>query len=486
MVTSSKTPITKKVKTSATQAWLSTTIRLWGLIVLSLHLAAYYLPEATAWSMWPYTFLPIWIGWLLVLVTGTLTIPLVNQAVWKTPARLWTIFKAMPTARYTQVWFGIVALLSGILFWVARLQHLRWGDSYLLTVLLTHPDLDVRVVYNWQAPFTVFLHQRLWQVVAHPLLNWPVENVYATISIVCGVLFVYLVLNFAAQLGHNPLESFMMAGIVFTTGAMQLFFGYVENYTIISLLVMLTIFLAWQTTRGQLSLLWPAVGLSLTNAFHPSTVFLWPGVLLLAYMYRRRRQASLLGSVLQITLPPFVIGGCVLALMESGGHGLNAFLGVDRPGGGDGIWFVPLFEITTEWQKYTMFSVAHFLDWSNIHLLISPFGIPIIVLVLSAAYRFKFILFNTTADREFAYFLGLTSFMYILLTWLWNPDYGGQKDWDLFAPSAFVYTLLAGYLLIKALPNQAALKENGLIIISISLLHTFAWIFMNTHHLPRS
>ena len=164
---------------------------------------------------------------------------------------------------------------------------------------------------------------------------------------------------------------------------------------------------------------------------------------------------------------------------------MSALLGVDRPGGGDGLWFVPLFETTTRWQHYTMFSTAHLLDWLNIHFLISPFGLPLIVMTLLAVYRFHLAIFDRQSDRDYAYFLGLTAAMYLLFTWLWNPDYGGRKDWDLFAPAAFVYTLLAGYLLVRTLTDRQKLGQGGLLAIAVSLLHTGAWIFTNTHPLPR-
>jgi hypothetical protein len=181
--------------------------------------------------------------------------------------------------------------------------------------------------------------------------------------------------------------------------------------------------------------------------------------------------------------------------MEHGNHGLSSLLGADRPGGGDGIWFVPLFATTTKWQHYTMFSVAHILDWSNEHLLISPFGLPLIILTLATIYRFRLTLFDPTifdpskivaaSDKDYSHFLGVTAAAYLLFSWVWNPDYGGHKDWDLFAPSAFVYTLLAGYLLVRTLSDRDKLKASGLFVIAVSFLHTAAWIFTNTHALPR-
>ena len=180
------------IKIENAQRWLLTTVRGWGLIVLTLHLASYHLPEESAWSLWPYTFLPAWLGWFLALSAGVLTIPSASRFFTGALGGLWRL---IPAKQHTSAWFSLIALGSGLLFWLARLRHLRWGDSYLLSIALSYPDLELRVIYNWQAPFTVFLHQRLWQFVAEPLLGWPVETVYAAISIGCGVLFVYLLLT---------------------------------------------------------------------------------------------------------------------------------------------------------------------------------------------------------------------------------------------------------------------------------------------------
>jgi hypothetical protein len=276
-----------------------------------------------------------------------------------------------------------------------------------------------------------------------------------------------------------------MAGLILTTGSMQLFFGYVENYTVISLGLLVTLYLAWRTLQGELRPIWPVVALAVTNAFHPSTVFLWPGVGLLVWLRWRRGRVSLAAGLMQLILPPLLVGAGVFGLMERGGHGLPALLGVDRPGGGDAIWFVPLFEASTEWQHYTMFSAAHVLDWANVHFLIAPFGLPLLGLILITVYQFRLTLFESARDKDYARFLSVTAASYVLLTWLWNPDYGGRNDWDLFAPAAFVYTLLAGYLLVRVLPDQEKLKEAGLLVVTVSLLHTIAWIFTNTQALPR-
>jgi hypothetical protein len=131
-----------------------------------------------------------------------------------------------------------------------------------------------------------------------------------------------------------------------------------------------------------------------------------------------------------------------------------------------------------------MFSVAHVMDWINIHLLISPFGLPLLFATLLTLWRFRLTLFEAQAEKDYARFLGVMAGLYLLFTWLWNPDYGGRKDWDLFAPSAFGYTLLAGYLWVRAVRHQRQVQQDGLFIIAVSLVHLAAWVFTNTQALP--
>ena len=470
-----------KTTSTVSQKQLLTFIQGWGWFTLTLHLAAAQLPADTTWSVWPYTFLPTWLGWLCALVAAATIFPPISQRLAHVMRPLWYFLLTRQGAS-RQRYFLLIACLSGGLFYLARLRHLRWGDGYLLTVILAHPDPTVRVIYNWQAPLTVLLHQRLWQFIADPFWGASVQAVYAAVSIACGLVFIYLWLNFMPQLGRDPLEAALLLGLTVTTGSVQLFFGYVENYTTISLGLLITMFLAWQTLRYNWQPFWPILSLSLTNGFHPSTVFLWPSMLWLVWRCYRRGQIAWADALIQTVMTPLLIGAAIFALMEMGGHGLSALTGIDQPGGGDAIWFVALKQsdiLNPKLQHYTMFSPAHFMDWANLHFLISPFGLPLIVAILYSSYRHQITLFIDPTERDFASFLGVASFMYLLLTFMWNADYGMQKDWDLFAPSAFIYTLLMGFLLVRALPDRALLRQAGVFMIAVSALHTAAWIFAN-------
>ncbi len=141
---------------------------------------------------------------------------------------------------------------------------------------------------------------------------------------------------------------------------------------------------------GATGLIWPATALAVTHAFHPSSIWLVPSLLYLLYAGmvgttgRAARRGRLLAS---IAAPYLVVGVGVLLLMEAGGHGAGALLGADAPGGGDKRWFVPLFEATTKWEHYTMFSWAHLLDIANEEMLVAPVVLPSLLLIALMAHE---------------------------------------------------------------------------------------------------
>jgi hypothetical protein len=440
-----------------------------ALLMLLLRLAAYVLPGEVAWGLWPYTTLPPVVGWTLALGVAALALPVVNRAVRRLVGRLWG---RLPGKEHRHLWFAGLALASLPLFWVARLGHLCWGDSFLLAKGIANPE--VQLTYNWQAPLTVFLHAKLWAF-GGGLFGWPdAATAYALTSTICGGLFVYILLLAAHLLGRDDLERAVIFGLVVSTGAVELFFGYVENYTIMSLGVLLYLYLGLRCLRGEIGLTWPALVLALTNALHPATIVLAPSVLYLFYRAEKPTFFRAIGTFARLALPFVLVALGVLLLLQSGGHGLDAFFGADAPGGMDRRWFVPLWQVETRWEHYTMFSWGHLLDIANEQLLAASFGLPLL-----AALALKVRNVRRTLTLELL-FLAVAAGFYLLFTWTWNPDYGGQRDWDLFAPAAWPLMLLAAGLFTRLADEREFLAADGLILSAASLLFTAAWVYTNT------
>ena len=465
-------------------------LRLLALAVIALHLLAPQLSEANAWGVWPFTYLPVAWRWGLALAAAFLIIFGARLWEWVGPGfgRLFDrVSWGSPGARLA------LAAAAALPFWLFRIRHLRWGDAYLLVNAIPHPD--VKLTYVWQAPLDLFLHARLWQL-ANRWFGWPDPiPVYWILSTVAGVTFVWIALGLAHWLGQNRTERALLAGLVLTLGAMQLFFGYIENYSLMTVGVLLYAWLALVTLRGEIALVWPATVLAITHALHPSTIILAPSLVYLAVLLidRRspgsqpvqgRRPAAALTSrkgsiswqraLVSLAVPYILVFSGVVVLLTAGHHGLDALLGADFPGGGDRQWFVPLFKVTTRWQHYTMFSWAHLLDIVNQQLMSAPMIWPSLILVVLLAWRTL-----PSNDQTFR-LLTFMALSYLLLTLTWNPDYGGQRDWDLFSPAAAPAALLLAYALPRALPERRALAAAGWALVIAQALHTVAWIYQNT------
>jgi len=459
-------------------------LRLLALALLALNLIAPLLTEKTAWGLWPMTYVPVVPRWLLALAAAALM--LFGDRL-RAPAWLDRLKLGSPWAR-----LGL-AVLCAIPFYLLRVQHLRWGDAKVLVQAIPHPDF--KLTYIWQAPLDVFLHAKGWAL-GNQLFGWPDPRpVYWILSTAAGVAFIWVLLGLAGWLGRNRAERALIVGLVVTLGTMELFFGYIENYTFMTLGVLIYIWLALRAIRGQTPLVWAAIALALTNAFHPSTIILTPSLLYAGFLAARGGQGSGSGgsdlsaaarngertsqgqawrAAASIIVPYVLVFAGVVALMTSGGHGIDALLGADAPGGGDRRWLVPLLSTTTKFEHYTMFSLGHVQDILNQQLLVAPVILPGLILI--ALFAWSRLPLRDPAFR----LLALMAACYLLLTLIWNPDYGGQRDWDLFAPAAIPAAILLGYALPWALPEASALSGAGWALVAAQGFHLIAWIYQNT------
>lgn len=461
--------------TSRRLVWATQVLAL-GLIALNL--AAPCFSEATAWGLWPMTYLPVGWRWSLALIAAVTA--LFGDRLWR---RIRPAFAAIPGGLpLSSRWLHLgVALLCAVPFVLFRIRHLRWGDAYILVKAIPHPE--ARLTYTWQAPLDVFLHAKAWQL-GHRSFGWPDPiPVYLIISVLAGVAFVWALLRLSTWLGRDRAERVLTVGLVLTLGLMQLFFGYIENYTLVAVGVLIYAWLALRAARGEINLVWPATVLAIAHATHPASIVLAPSLAYLAWLQvnrvpREGRRLASWRALVSIVAPYTLVFIGVMALMTAGGHGVGALLGADAPGGGDRSWFVPLFRTSTRWEHYTMFSMGHLTDIVNEQLLVAPALLP--GLALAAIFAWGRLPRRDPAFRV----LGLLTALFLLLILTWNPDYGGQRDWDLFSLASIPAALWLAYTLSRALPERDALRPAGWALISAQAFHMIAWIYSNTLPFP--
>ncbi len=489
-----------------------------ALALVGLHLYVYRLPHTLSpipqttdpefawWGLWPVTYVPDWIVWLAgMTVAGLIAgywigeIRLQRQAADAHSAELDQYTNQVSNSQRQFYALIVVSFLLVVAFFSFPIVHTRWGDAYMLARAIAWPNPAQRLTHSWQAPLDVFLHSRVWLTFGEPR-GWTddASGVYRLLSPLAGALYLGVVLLLSRMRALAP--AWLTVGLLTTVGVMQLFFGYVENYSFAAVGILAYLWLGIRLVAGVGPLWIVATILALSHATHPSTIVLAPSLLYLGWICRQRRNLSWVAVVLQIGTPMLLVAGGVIVLMEAGGHGIDALLTGDRPGGGDGRWLVPLFDTTTRWEHYTMFSWPHLRDWLNQQMLVAPVVLP------SLAVFAIFGAIQRPANRHGAKnrrlgsgaagiaqnqstavhlpvsaltFLAVAGAFYLLFTWVWNPDYGGQRDWDLFSLAAIPLTLL---LIAKtSLTLRRRFVRMGMIpLILVQALHTSAWIFQNT------
>lgn len=455
-------------------------------------------PEALWWGLWPITYLPD----SLFLAGATAILLLIGFLWWREFAAKPAPSNATHLLAKSGAWYALVIISSLLIlaFYAFPIVHTRWGDAYILSRAIAWPDPALRLTRSWQAPLDVFLHSSLW-LALQPRMDWQdAVPVYRILSPIAGAIYLFVLLMLSRSRVLAP--SWLTFGLLSTLGLIQLFFGYVENYSFAAAAVLAYLWLGIQLTQGKGSLWIAATVFTLANALHPSTLILAPSLLHLAWLAicdRRNQGNNHLPRVVlqvgaQIVVPMAIIYGLTGIMMESGGHGLTALFTDDRPGGGDARWFVPLREATTEWERYTMFSWPHLRDFMNEQLLIAPVALPSIVWIavarLTRVVRNEDLWKASSGEVEpfpyakpeprLAYFLVVAFLFYLAFTWIWNPDYGGQRDWDLFSLVAIPETLVLVYALTRTLFPWRHLAMGAAPLIAVQALHTASWVYQNT------
>ncbi|MBX3000046.1 MAG: hypothetical protein KF893_16110 [Caldilineaceae bacterium] len=497
-----------------TQRYIVIALHILALILTALHLYVAALPATTAalptpadaesawWGLWPITYVPSPLRW-----TGAALVLLSIGWGW------WQIRSPQPTALpIHRRWLWLGAGMLFLSFWTFPIVHTRWGDAYILTNAISWPDPSLRLTHSWQAPLDVYLHSRVWHWLGDPMGWRDAAPVYRLLSPLAGGIYLWIVLQLSADRRLAP--HWITFGLLTSLGLIQLFFGYIENYSFAAAGILAYLWLGMKTLLGERPLWLAATVLTITNATHPSTVVYAPSLLFVGMVcwWRmadggpqtadRRSQTtnessgatqypipntqylilhSTLHILTSIVLPMFVVAIFTVALMEMGGHGIAALLDHDRPGGGDGRWLVPLFETTTRWEHYTMFSWLHIRDLLNQQALTAPVVLPALLLgwIGTITARKRLTYDENWIEWAITRFLALAAGAHLLLITIWNPDYGGQRDWDLFSLAAIPTTLWLVWSLPRFLPDPRLRRAAVAPLILVQALHTAAWVYQN-------
>ena len=295
-------------------------------------------------------------------------------------------------------------------------------------------------------------------------------NTYRLLSLVSGILYMLLALQTARALGSRSTEKTLILGFLVTTGSLQLFFGYVENYPLLHAGILLYLLLSLYALRGRVPIYVPASLLGILVSFHFTAAALAPSLLVLAGLQSRSRSDNPAASIwirsarVSLHLLAFPILTLVIFALV-GYHPLQHL------GELGGFHVLPFVADPAETYHHGLVSGTHLLDMLNQMFLVAPAAIMVVCLRPRPA----------RARNPYRTFLLAASAFPILFTWLANPSIGAFRDWDVFTFSALPFTLWAAVALIDRIPDRHRLAQVGLLFCGAALLHTATWVGVNAN-----
>jgi len=449
------------------------------LAVLALHAAADPRPPDGVWGAVGVLAFSPQVRWLLLVLAALLALPPVSRLLVRVGA---------PPARRT------AAALAGVpaWVWIALLVAATWllrsralsGDGPATIEHLQRGEL-----INHKEPLDRLVTALIYRA-GYAVTGWDAGTAIALVSIAAGALFWVGLLRLSRSRPVAGAGGWVVWALVGTTGATQLFFGHVENYSLLTAGTLWTLLLSLEAAADLRRPLWPAaLAFGFTLATHLSAAWLAAAVPV-AWLVRVRqasgggwpkrrgwvvavREAGV-GALVACIPIALVVLGMLISGIGLGGFSTSGF------GGGDGRLFVPLFTIETPFERFTMFSPAHLGAFGNELLLVAPVGV---VLALTGWLGRRS---DGSRTDSGTWVLLAAALGCVAYAFAFNPDMmvanealGVMNEWDLFAFEAVPVTLLGVWWLRTAFDHGE--KRDALVLsaAATSLVHTVGFLLLN-------
>jgi hypothetical protein len=347
------------------------------------------------------------------------------------------------------LWMLLISLGSAVIFFLLRSEYLNVDGSFFAEKFARDvPAFGAHVTHDemWE----LYLHSRFWLYTQH-FFGWTVEFSYQVVSSLAGGIFIFFLLLYSQQLLTYRRTAFC---ILMLSGAyMQLFFGDIENYTLTTVLILIYYLSAILYVKEKIPISVPSGLLAVAMTFHLLAGFLLPSLAFLFLIALKRKQYAqmMVGSAAFLLI-------ILLTLWFFNQHNLPLR---------DLYYRSFAFGYGGEVRTLVRFSWNYLVERINLLSLLFPAFLILIPLTVYRRIRLE----------PFNLFLLSGAASMMLLFFIWESAIGIYDDWNLFANSAIILSILAWSNLLQA---QLKYKTEILItLFSISALHTYSWILSN-------
>ncbi|MCX6828772.1 MAG: hypothetical protein NT002_05755 [candidate division Zixibacteria bacterium] len=385
-----------------------------------LHLIPLLFPSSRTWGFNHLLFLSTGVtAAYVILAAAALIIPfLLGSSKWRE-----VFIDSLSTALFENRWKYYYRLLFIIimtgLFIIFRTPTHFFGDGYALITNLASP---AGTFVKWSEKGMTLILIAI-QSLLGPQNQKTALAAFQMVSVCSGATALYFFFLIAEAISEDRMKRLLTFFVSIFSGAILLFFGYVENYPLLWPILSGFIYFSISYLKGQ-------KGLTAAGFFLGFGLFLHlqMGALIPAYLFLLlcRGRGLLLYNKLRIlfwsVVAIILLAGIFLFIRKY--HTDLYFENI----------FVPLWKGKPVAPGYTLFSLSHLADILNQLLLLSPL-LPLLLFYSGRALPGVF------KDR-IPSFLILTAIGGLSFLFLIDPTLGMARDWDLFSLSGYSLTLL--------------------------------------------
>jgi len=361
----------------------------------------------------------------------------------------------------------IFILLSGLtfVFWLFQTKTFFLGDGYLcLRNLPSASALGEAAFAFKRTPFAGVIIFQVYRLFDFFGAATPSESAYRWVSIFAGMGTAAAAWIFVRLFSEDRLEKVLLLLLLLSSGASQLFFGYVENYALVYPCIFFFLFFGIAYIRENIHLVWPVILFGVVLILHFGGLAFIPALIWLIILAWRRNQCAELAASLFLTC------AVVFAMLYFCGYSPRLLQLVFLGGRSYTLPFIGTLEKN---QAYHLFSWNHFVDILNFLFLVVPGSLTI--LILSAVIFWKkaelitpeirFVLLSAVCGLGFLFFV--------------NCELGMSRDWDLLAPLQVGIFAAAAAMWISA-AEDTMIRLRVLVTIGLAaLLHMAPFIGVN-------
>jgi tetratricopeptide (TPR) repeat protein len=352
--------------------------------------------------------------------------------------------------------YAVVLVICGAGFYLLRVKSHFLGDG--LTII-ANPEMGIK-------------YRELGEVIIHKwfvsqfgtLTSDSVLLAHRTLSIASGLLFSVALVFYGKRITTTRFNLRLFLLLVLMSGHTVLFYGYVENYSITTAVLGVSILAATASLRNGNKSLIPIIGLIIAVFLHTVSLVYFPAILLYVFLaiggtkirtiITRKSGAILLGMIILL-----FIGYLVVRLWAP----LFWRMAILPPLG-------DRFTI----DNYFLLSPRHLIDYVNLLFLLIP--VTLVIWILTLVSRRRATTHRTGPEHLF---LVAATIFGLVAAFILEPKLGMARDWDLMSILLIGGAVYGIYYWVDHFNGKDYFRPASMILVIMGLSIFIPWLTLN-------